>query len=330
MGSLGDVTRGFSLLTPLKQELKGCSITWLVEPKCEGIVRLHPLIDHIIVFDRSKSIKALPQLIKNLRTEKFDVVLDLQRHFKSGFFSWMARGKRSIGFNPKNTKELNHLFHKEHIQYFPETAPKIDNYQAFLKALGLTSTNQTLTFGLKTTQRGVRPNIPTAPLTIGVLLGSSWPSKDIPPQGYQQIIEKIFAHYSTAQVVLLGDKSHTQLAVKLTNAIQSDRLTSSAGKTDLVGLVSVLSECTLVVGPDSGPGHICSALDTPYVSLFGPTDPQRVAPAGNEDRVVRASVGCSPCWRRECPGLDKICMRLILIDDVMACIGKTLYVSNKN
>ena len=82
-------------------------------------------------------------------------------------------------------------------------------------------------------------------------------------------------------------------------------------------LVTIISQCRLGVGPDSGPGHIASAFGVPYISIFGPTSPLRVAPVGNEDLVVSAKIGCSPCYRRTCPGLNKLCMRLISVPAVL-------------
>ncbi len=84
-----------------------------------------------------------------------------------------------------------------------------------------------------------------------------------------------------------------------------------AGGTNLKELVALLKYCKLAVGPDSGPGHLTAAFGKPYVSVFGPTAPERVAPYNCLDLVVRAEIACSPCWKRECPGLGRLCMRMV-------------------
>jgi ADP-heptose:LPS heptosyltransferase len=73
---------------------------------------------------------------------------------------------------------------------------------------------------------------------------------------------------------------------------------------------------TVCVGPDSGPGHLAAVVRTPYLSLFGPTDPGRTAPYGSEDLVIRSPIGCAPCYRRRCPGLGTLCMRLLGVESV--------------
>jgi ADP-heptose:LPS heptosyltransferase len=87
MGSLGDVARGLGLVSHIKAHLPESRITWLVEPKCAALVGLHPQIDHIIEFERKRSVAAVWDLFKELNQKHFDITLDLQRILKSGFFS---------------------------------------------------------------------------------------------------------------------------------------------------------------------------------------------------------------------------------------------------
>ena len=42
------------------------------------------------------------------------------------------------------------------------------------------------------------------------------------------------------------------------------------------------------VANDAGVGHILAAADTPLVSLFGPTPPDKFAPAASRLEIVRA------------------------------------------
>ena len=145
---------------------------------------------------------------------------------------------------------------------------------------------------------------------IGLLLGSAWSSKDWVSEGYDQLIGLILSRLDS-KIVLLGDKSVAPLAERLVAAHNHRRLLSFAGKTSLRELIGMIANLELMCGPDSGPGHIAAALGVPYIGLFGATDPDRTAPFGSEALVVRSAVGCSPCYRRECPGLNRVCMRLI-------------------
>jgi heptosyltransferase-1 len=50
----------------------------------------------------------------------------------------------------------------------------------------------------------------------------------------------------------------------------------------------------LVIGGDTGPLHLASALSRPVVGIYGPTDPARNGPFGTRARVLR-----SPQSRRD-------------------------------
>jgi heptosyltransferase I len=323
MGALGDVTRGFSILTPIKEAYPNIKIHWLIEPKCLGIAKLHPLIDEIIVFEREQGLRAVPKLIKELRARKFDAVLDMQRHFKSGFFSLMSGCKKRIGFHRKNCKEFNWLFNTETINYLPETHPKIENYLLFLDKIGISFLDK-INFGLVPKDENIPDYLSKDEKYLGIVLGSSWPSKDWPISGYLGLLDILLTDYPKYKLVLLGDKSQASIGDTLLKEKPSPRIVSTAGKTNLHQLLSTLNLCDVIIGPDSGPGHLASALKKPYISLFGPTPPDRVAPFGNEHLVLRSDVPCSPCMKRKCPGLNQICMRLISPKQVASKLSEVL------
>jgi heptosyltransferase-1 len=52
-------------------------------------------------------------------------------------------------------------------------------------------------------------------------------------------------------------------------------------------LMAALRRAKCVVSADTGPLHLASALKTPVVGLFGPTDPARNGPYSTDDVVVR-------------------------------------------
>jgi len=95
-------------------------------------------------------------------------------------------------------------------------------------------------------------------------------------------------------------------------------------KTSLLELVATLKRASAAVGPDSGPGHLAAAVGTPYVSLFGPTPPNRVAPYGCEHLVIQSSAKCAPCNKKRCADHQEHCMRLITAKEVFAKLDEIL------
>jgi heptosyltransferase-1 len=328
MGALGDVVRGMYLVNALKDSIPHAHITWLVEPASAGVLKLHPRIDDIIVFQRARGIRGVFELKKELSQRSFDVTLDLQRHSKSGLFSWLSGAPRRIGFHRRDTKEGNWVFNTEYVAPQGESLPKVQHYLTFLERLGV-SAPERLSSGLEgITLGGLSaawvPELRTPYLAC--ILGSSWDSKDWPEEGYAGLLRLM----PRTTVVLLSDKSKVEMARRLEAVPSQAKILNLAGKTNLEELVAVIAGARVCVGPDSGPGHIAGAVGTPHVTLFGPTPWVRNTPRGSESLAVFSQVGCSPCKRRVCPGLGKVCMKLIAPELVMSRVEPFLQVGRQN
>jgi len=325
MGSLGDVVRGLCLVSHIKANLTQSRITWLVEPKWSELVGLNRQIDRMIVFRRAWRLSAVWRLFKDLRQDHFDIALDLQRILKSGFFSLLSGAKRRIGFHRRNAKEFNWIFNNERIDYFSDNLPKIQHYLKFTEYLGFPEPAN-LEFGfaplsVKETAPGVIAEMKQP--FIAVVLGTSWETKNWYYEGYLGLIQQILAD-RTLKVVLLGDDSQTTLAARLTANIKTLDMIDLVGQTSLPQLTAVLKAAAVGVGPDSGPGHVAAAVKTPFVSLFGPTSPQRTAPFGCEQLVVEAGLNCAPCYKKRCLDLNQQCMYSIHPDAVMEKVSLAL------
>ncbi|MBX7136700.1 MAG: glycosyltransferase family 9 protein [Oligoflexia bacterium] len=324
MGSLGDVARGLHLARSIKTQLPESKITWLVEPASAELVKVHPSIDRIIVFERRLSWGALRAVISELRRDKFDLVLDLQRHFKSGCFSLLSGAPQRLGFNRRDAKEFNWVFNNQHIPAYGDALSKLEHYLKFAHHLGLSEQDfgsglEQLDLAERLKKLSIEPGSPY----LFIVLGSAWESKDWLPSGYTALLDRLCASLRYP-LFLVGGPGHRNLGAELQQRSGSDLVRSIAGETSLLDLIALIRYARAGVGPDSGPGHLASALRVPYVSLFGATSPARTAPWGQANLVVRSSIGCSPCGFRKCPGLNRLCMRLISAESVMLKIAEAL------
>jgi len=57
---------------------------------------------------------------------------------------------------------------------------------------------------------------------------------------------------------------------------------------------------SLVVSGDTGPLHVATAVGTPTVSIFGPTNPERNGPWSAQDAVVSRFEQCGCHYERRC------------------------------
>ena len=67
----------------------------------------------------------------------------------------------------------------------------------------------------------------------------------------------------------------------------------------MLSTISVMANCTVVIGGDTGPMH-CAAAGVPTITLFGPTDSELIGPYGEnaiyvygENKCIKCFSGCS-------------------------------------
>jgi 2-polyprenyl-3-methyl-5-hydroxy-6-metoxy-1,4-benzoquinol methylase len=95
------------------------------------------------------------------------------------------------------------------------------------------------------------------------------------------------------------------------------------GKTNVRQASALVSQCDLLICPDSGLSHVAGALETPFLALFGPIHSDlrlRYMPSAN---VIQSDVKCGPCFTHGfhetfCPlgGPNAPCMWNITPDEV--------------
>ena len=327
-GSLGDIARALCLPAHFKGHWPGTRITWLVESRWKDLVCNHPHIDRTVVFERVRRIAAVKNTLKQLRSESYDIALDLQRILKSGLMSKASGARRRIGFHPRNAKELNWVFNNEHIGFYNDHLPKLQHYLKFTEHLGLAAPSS-LDFGLLPIQSATA----CAQLEkvkhpfIAVVAGSSKASKDWHFEGYCELIADIVAS-GNRSVVLVGDQTQAGTAGRLTERLQSEQVIDMVDRTSLPELVAILSQADAAIGPDTGVGHLAAAVKTPYVTLMGPTAADRVAPYGCEHLVVSGDTPCAPCGEKKCRQPQYDCMGAIGADAVLSMLESALEYSS--
>lgn len=323
-GSLGDIARALCLPAHFKEHWPGTRITWLVESRWKDLVSNHPHIDRTVVFERAWRIAAVTNTLKQLRSESYDIALDLQRILKSGLMSKASGAGRRVGFHPRNAKEFNWVFNNEHIGFYSDHLPKLQHYLKFAEHLGLPAP-ASLDFGLLPTHtaRGSAQLEKVNHPFIAVVTGSSKVSKDWHFEGYCELITKFIAA-GNHSVVLLGDRTQAGTARRLTERLQSEQVIDLVDRTSLPELVAILSQADAAVGPDTGVGHLAAAIKTPYVTLMGPTAAKRVAPYGCDHLVVQGDTPCAPCGDKKCRQPQYDCMGAIGADAVFSMLESAM------
>jgi lipopolysaccharide heptosyltransferase II len=276
----------------------------------------HPALNNVLLYQRGRGAQEFLPFLRRVRQQRFDLVLDLQRHLKSGFISFWSGALIRLGFHHRNTKEGNWLFNTHTIDAIPDFSLKLGQYLKFADALGLPGDGVSFDLRLRPEEeQHIETLLAETQRPFAVFfLGSRWPSRFWFPQATAEVAQALQQEYGMA-VVLVGGQSEVAFAQEVWVAARGE-LTNLSGKTTLRDLVGIFSRARLAMGPDSGPMHIAAATGIPVISLWGATSPVRSVPWGSETFVLQGPAACSPCYTRHCP-IGRACMQRITPGHVM-------------
>jgi heptosyltransferase I len=278
MSAVGDAVHVLPVINALKRHSPGAHITWILQPGPAALVRGHRSVDEIIIFDRSKGIRAFAEIRRALASRDFDLVINLQVYFKAGIVTQFTRAQVKLGFDRARARDFNWLFTTHRI---PPHEPQHvqDQYFEFLTALGVPHEPVEWDLGPRPDERAwqheffSRFDRPTASLVVA----TSKPQKDWLPERWAQVVDALW-HDFDLQPMLVGGRSARELHAEQAIMQHARQRPHSALGSGLRNLVGILDGSALVLSPDTGPLHMAVALDRPVVSLLGYTNPKRTGP----------------------------------------------------
>jgi heptosyltransferase I len=278
MSAVGDAVHVLPVINALKRHSPEAHITWILQPGPAALVRGHRSVDEILIFDRSKGIRAFAEIRRALALRDFDLVINLQVYFKAGIVTQFTRARVKLGFDRARARDFNWLFTTHRI---PPHEPQHvqDQYFEFLTALGVPHEPVEWDLGPYPDERAWQREFfsrferPTASLVVA----TSKPEKDWLPERWAQVVDALW-HDFDLQPVLVGGRSARELHAEQAIMQHARLRPHSALGSGLRSLVGILDGSALVLSPDTGPLHMAVALDRPVVSLLGYTNPKRTGP----------------------------------------------------
>ena len=319
--AIGDVVHGLPVLNLLRRKWPDARISWLVTPACAGILDGHPMLHEVIHFDRKayakawrswRTFKSLRAFTRRLRERQFDLAIDLQGLFRSG---WLARSTRApVRVGLSDAREGARFFYTHRVQTADGQGDAerhaVDRYLCVTEALGCGREPVEFPFPTDEPDRQHVAGLVPWPRYAVLMPGTNWATKRWAVERFAALVGPLKEKFGLESVVA-GGPSDAALAAKIERA----GALNLSGRTSLRQLVALLERAAVVVANDSGPMHIAAALGRPLVTPFGPTSPVRTGPYRRMDSVIRLDIPCSPCFSRTCS--HQSCLRWLEVDPVL-------------
>lgn len=169
----------------------------------------------------------------------------------------------------------------------------------------------------------------TAPM-IALQPGASTMSRRWPRSRFIALAVELARQHPELRFVVTGSPAEAALCQEVAAGIEAaapqsggSRAWASAGQLPLIALPALLKRASLLVTGDTGPMHLAVTVETPVVALFAVSDPARSGPAYDLDKhvVIRKWRTCDPCFSKNCPYAEPICMDNIAVDEVLAAVN---------
>ncbi|MBV8846740.1 MAG: glycosyltransferase family 9 protein, partial [Bryobacterales bacterium] len=247
-------------------------------PQWAPLLEGNPFVDRVIVADRGPG--AMLTVIRNLRQERFDVVVDFQALLQSAVVTAAVRCQKKVGLHRSQARErLASLVYSTAV--LTRSDHRVERNLELAAAAGATN----LLRVFPAPEGRPEGDLPDGAFVLASPL-AGWGAKQWPMEYYTDLARAL-----EIPLVLNGPPS----AEETLRRVRGVRVHISG----VAGLIDATRRASAVVGVDSGPLHLAAALSKPGVGIYGPTNPAVHGPYGGSMRVLRASGAVTTLKRRD-------------------------------
>lgn len=317
LSSLGDIVRTIPAVKAIRDIFPDSAIHWLVEDRFSTVIEGLPYVDKLMIVPRSAWRKlsfmerpgAFLSFIRDLKAEQYDMFIDFHGALKSGMYGLLSGISRRIGYPSGIAIEFNTLFTNEKISATPRRMSRYE--RNFLMPKHFDDSLQQTPADLPISEEDLafvhsflKKHGVQSKNFIFMFPGTSYNGrhKRWMPEHYGKLIDLIYEKWRLCTVIGCGPGEES-----IAEAVQAESTLSPVilKQITIKQLCAVIKEALLFVGGDTGPLHMASLLNTPAVTIFGPSDKVLYEPARfTPFKIVSSEIDCSPCRTRKCSKLE--------------------------
>ncbi|MEO5569481.1 MAG: glycosyltransferase family 9 protein [Bacteroidia bacterium] len=305
--NLGDMVLALPALKALRNHFKESHITLMVKQEHKSLVK-----------------KYADDFLAPLPLENFDTLSKLYQHCINIEYSFPS------GYKPVVKNKLPRVFHIGTVDW---NKPKHISKHIFdgLRAHGIKGTYSKSSIELNSTAKQFAKTwfaknklSTTGNIIVSLDPNSGFEKKCWSIKGFLQVCKYLVEEFNCKIIIPVTAADNEKANYLLRNLPKGNCFLLQG---QLIDVVAILAKCDMHIGNDSGVGHLAAAVNTPTVSIFGPTDPLLWKPFGKKSVVVFKK-------EIECPGgyehaqlckLQKCLVRIKpqdVIDGILYCMTK--------
>ena len=264
LSNIGDAIMTTPVLQALHATYPDASIDIVADRRSSDVFFHCPYRGKIFHKDKHSILRGLPALVYELRSDRYDLVVDLRTDFAAYLLHAEKRlcRRHRKPYGPHSVEQHMGVIHELH-----GTNP--------IPSCVVWTGNSDKDFASQALQGYVGKKL------LGMGPGANWPGKIWPQENFLGVIECLQQEFAAA--VLLGSEKDRRQSEQIA-ARSALPCINLCGKTTLLQAAAVLQEASLFIGNDSGLGHMASGVNISTLTLFGVGQPERYRPWGARAR----------------------------------------------
>jgi lipopolysaccharide heptosyltransferase II len=296
---IGDVILSTVVFDNLLKDFPSAKIDYLTEIPSKPLLEPLKVINEVLVFENEKKLNVI-SLVNKIRNRKYDLILDFYSNPRTALITFLSRAKYRAGFPYHGRKYAYNLFGPHERNKFHAAQLHLE----LMKNIGLSYNTGKMYFGLTDNDKlfadeFFNERFSENDFVVGISPSGGWASKRCDPVKFAEISDSLVKKYS-AKILILWGPGDEDDALQIKNQMKEKIV--FAPITDIRKMGALISRCRILIANDSGPMHIGTALETPVLSLHGPTNPSLQGPFGKMHEWIRLDeLDCIGCDLLECP-----------------------------
>jgi lipopolysaccharide heptosyltransferase II len=298
--AIGDVLLSTPVVENLRSDFPDAEIIFLTQKFCKEVLTGNPYITRVLTYDLN--LDGGWCIIKNIRKQKYDLILDLFGNPRTALITYLSRAVYKVGFKFRQRKYAYNI----KLESRGGEVHNVEFNLDALRALGLEVKTSQPKFYINNVhkefaEKFFQENNLTGNRVIGVNPCGTWKTKVWYLEKFAELIKMFDDDYRFLVFWGYGDEK-----------VQAQKLRDMTGNNVLIVpqvnlkyLGALMKRCKVFLTNDTGPMHIASVLGVNVAAIFGPTNPRLQGPLNTNSAVIRNEkldcLGCNLTKIEDCP-----------------------------
>ena len=281
---MGDLMHALPALTEAEQNIKNISFDWVVDKSFSSVPGWHPTVNRIIETDHrnwrkqflsSESREALNLVKKEINAADYDFVVDMQNNLKSAFLSFLSKHKVA-GMDASSSRE-----YPAHWAYSKKVTIKkslhaIERQKKLLASTLDYASTPDIDYGISKV-KFIKPALELPANYVVLVQNASWLTKQWPVAYWKGLVKHLD---DQGMNVLLPSGNKDELIRAKDIASVSEKATALE-ILPLNEVAYIIDNADYCICSDTGLAHLSAVVNTPSLTLYGPTDTKLIGTKGN-------------------------------------------------